>query len=68
VPAPGALNVDGMEGFSPDTLHTLTRIDRARWVADLEQHRAWLLSLGPRLPQALLDEHARLSHNLAREK
>ena len=65
VPAAGAINVNGMDGgFSPDTLRALTRVDRARWIADLQQHRAWLLSLGPRLPQALLDEHARLARNL----
>ena len=68
VPATGAINVDGMAGFSPDTLRTLTRIDRTRWIADLKQHRTWLLSLGPRLPPALLDEHARLERNLEQAK
>ena len=65
VPAAGALNVDGLAGVSPDALRALTRVDRALWAAELAKHRAWLASLGPRLPKQLLDEHARLERRVA---
>ena len=65
VPAAGALNVDGLAGVSPDVMRAITRVDNALWTAELAKHRAWLASLGPRLPKQLLDEHARLERRVA---
>ena len=64
VPAPGALNVEGLTGVSPDALRALTRVDRAKWSIELAKHKAWLASL-PRLPAALQAELARLAKRVA---
>jgi phosphoenolpyruvate carboxykinase (GTP) len=57
IPAPGALDLEGLRlpAGSPDALFP---VSRAEWENEHRERAAFLKSLGPRVPRAILDEHA----------
>ena len=59
LPAPGALDVSGLD-LAPGALEKLFAIDTGEWKQDLQQSAEFFEKLGPKLPQALRDEHAAL--------
>ncbi len=64
VPAPGALNVDGLEIDQAD-LAELMNVDEAAVAAEIEQIREHLDSVGDSLPATLRDELAALEQRLS---
>ena len=64
VPAPGSLNVDGLEIDDAD-LEALINVDAAAVAAELDQIRSHLDSVGDSLPGTLRDELAALEQRLA---
>jgi len=63
VPAPGALNVDGLQIAAGD-LEQLMTVDEAAVAAEIEQIREHLDSVGDSLPATLRDELAALEQRL----
>ncbi len=64
VPAPGALNVDGLE-IDPADLAELMNVDEAAVAAEIEQIREHLDSVGDSLPATLRDQLAALEQRLS---
>ncbi len=64
VPAPGALNVDGLEIDQADLAELMT-VDEAAVAAEIEQIREHLDSVGDSLPATLRDELAALEQRLS---
>ena len=52
IPAPGALNLDGL-ALSPADLETLLHVDRDEWAAEVPEIRAFFDRFGDRLPAEL---------------
>ncbi len=63
VPAPGSLNVDGLEIDEAD-LEALLSVDKAAVAAEIDQLRGHLDSVGDSLPSTLRDELAALENRL----
>jgi phosphoenolpyruvate carboxykinase (GTP) len=57
IPAPGALDFDGLQ-LPASSLDALFPVSRAEWEEEHRERGAFLRSLGPLVPQAILDEHA----------
>ncbi len=64
VPAPGSLNLDGLEIDDAD-LEALLTVDKAAVAAEMDQVRGHLESIGDSLPSTLRDELAALEQRLA---
>ncbi len=64
VPAPGALNVDGLEIDQADLAELMT-VDEAAVAAEIEQIREHLDSVGDSLPATLRDQLAALEQRLS---
>jgi len=63
VPAPGALDVDGLALTEPQ-MHALLRIDAEEWRAELDAIGAHYAAFGDRLPLALETQRQRLADRL----
>ena len=64
LPAAGDLNLDGV-ALSDEARAKLFGLDRAGWQAEFANLGEYLAEYGPRLPQALLQEHRRIAEALA---
>jgi phosphoenolpyruvate carboxykinase (GTP) len=64
VPAPGALDVDGLD-LSAEDLDVALAVDPAEWRSELPQIEEWFAKLGDRLPSSLRDELEALKQRLA---
>jgi len=63
VPAPGDLNVDGLD-VAPDALAELFAVDRESWLAEAQLTEEFFDTFGPRVPAALRAELAALRYRL----
>jgi phosphoenolpyruvate carboxykinase (GTP) len=63
VPAPGALDLDGID-VSPGDLEALLQVDRDEWLEELPSLREHLARFGAELPQELLTQLAELESRL----
>jgi len=66
VPQPEDLNLAGLE-VPMARIEALLHIDTEGWIAEYESIGEYLASYGARMPQALRDEHRRVSALLAEE-
>ncbi len=64
VPAPGALNVEGLD-VSPQYLDYLLSVDKSQWRLEVENQTEFFTQLGERLPREILDEQNALRKRLA---
>ena len=64
VPAPGELNLEGLD-LEPGRLEALLTVDQAGWQAELADVETYLESFAPRLPEALRRERDRIAQALA---
>ncbi len=64
VPAPGALDLDGL-GLSPEQLEGVLRVDAAEWTAELPKIAQHFDNLGSRLPVAMRQQLAGLGERFA---
>jgi phosphoenolpyruvate carboxykinase (GTP) len=55
VPAPGALNVDGLD-FTEEDLHKVLAVDVEEWRAEVALIDEWFDTIGPKTPTTLLNE------------
>ena len=60
VPPADGLDTAGLAGVTPATMRALLSVDAATWTREMARHRAFLDSLGGRLPPAIEAEHARI--------
>lgn len=65
VPAAGGLTLEGLN-ISSGALNELLRVDAADWENELGETKVFLDKLGKRLPQEILEEHAKLSKRFQR--
>ncbi len=63
VPAPGALDTDGLD-ISAEDLHALLSVDPEDWKKELPSIREHYAIFGDRLPQALRDQLSALEQRL----
>ncbi len=63
VPAPGALDVDGL-GLDPADLDAALAVDADEWKAEIPQVTEWFAKFGPKLPAVLWAELDVLKANL----
>jgi phosphoenolpyruvate carboxykinase (GTP) len=63
VPTPDAIDTEGLE-LAPGTMEKLLRVDPEAWRAEIQLSREFFEKLGPRVPEALWAEHARLAGRL----
>ncbi|HEY7103596.1 MAG TPA: phosphoenolpyruvate carboxykinase (GTP) [Mycobacteriales bacterium] len=55
VPAPGALDVDGLD-MSPSDLSAVSSVDPEEWRSELPQIEEWFATIGDHLPTGMRDE------------
>ena len=63
VPAPGALNLEGLD-LTPSQVDTLLRVDREEWAAEVPEIRAFFEKFGDRLPKPLSESLDGLAQRL----
>jgi phosphoenolpyruvate carboxykinase (GTP) len=64
VPTVDGLNLEGLDLTEP-RLEELLAVRREDWVAELAEHKAFLGTLGPRLPVELIWQQEALAWRLA---
>ncbi|MFP6626298.1 MAG: phosphoenolpyruvate carboxykinase (GTP) [Deltaproteobacteria bacterium] len=57
VPAPGALDISGLDGVTEDTIADLLQVDVADWQGELENQKEFFERFGSRLPEEILRQH-----------
>jgi len=66
VPKAEDINIDGLSDVTLDTIRELLTVDRASWLEDIENIKAFYAQVGSRVPQAMYDELAALEARLAK--
>ena len=64
VPRPEDINIEGLDGVTIDTIKELVTIDRASWLADIENIKGFYKQVGARVPKEFYTELATLEANL----
>ena len=64
VPKAEDINVEGLEGISLETIKELLTVDKASWLEDVENIKAFYAQVGDRVPATLYDELAALEARL----
>ena len=64
VPKAEDINVEGLEDVTLDTIKDLLTVDKASWLEDVANIKAFYAQVGDRVPQALYDELAALEARL----
>ncbi len=64
LPKPEDINIEGLDGVTVDTIKELVTIDKASWLADVENIKAFYAQVGARVPKELYEELATLEDNL----
>ncbi len=58
------INIEGLDGVTVDTIKELLTVDKASWLEDVENIKAFYAQVGDRVPQAMYDELAALEARL----
>ena len=64
VPKAEDINVEGLSDVTLDTIKDLLTVDKASWLEDVANIKAFYAQVGDRVPQALYDELAALEARL----
>jgi phosphoenolpyruvate carboxykinase (GTP) len=64
VPKAEDINVEGLNDVSLETIKELLTVDKASWLEDVANIKAFYAQVGDRVPQALYDELAALEARL----
>ena len=64
VPKAEDINVEGLKDVTLDTIKELLTVDKASWLEDVENIRAFYAQVGERVPATLYDELAALEARL----
>ncbi|MBW2269765.1 MAG: phosphoenolpyruvate carboxykinase (GTP) [Deltaproteobacteria bacterium] len=68
LPAPGGIDIEGLDGVSREDLEELLRVDLEGWEADVHGVREYYEEFGGHVPQALVDELDALKERLDAER
>ena len=66
VPYAKDINIDGLVGITVDTVEGLLSVDKASWLEDVENIRAFYAQVGDRVPDIMYDELAALEARLSK--
>ena len=66
VPRPEDLDLEGLEGFSPEMIRALLAIEPEEWAQELAGQEEFFKTLAPYVPPELLEQHEQLARRLAR--
>ena len=66
VPRPEDLDLEGLEGVSPEMMRELLAVKPDEWAKELTGQGEFFESLQPYVPEELLDEHKKLAKRLGR--
>ncbi len=66
VPYAKDINIDGLDGITVDTVEGLLSVDKASWLEDVENIRAFYAQVGDRVPDIMYDELAALEARLSK--
>jgi phosphoenolpyruvate carboxykinase (GTP) len=66
VPRPEDLDLEGLEGVSPEMMRELLAVKPDEWAKELAGQEKFFESLQPDVPEELLDEHKKLARRLSR--
>ena len=66
VPRPEDLDLEGLEGVSPEIMRELLSVNPDEWEKELTGQEKFFESLAPNVPEELLEEHKKLGERLAR--
>ena len=66
IPYAKDINIDGLDGITVDTIEGLLSVDKASWLEDVENIRAFYAQVGDRVPATLYDELAALEARLSK--
>ena len=64
LPTPDAIDLEGIEGVTPETLAELLTVDKDLWREDAESIGQFYQKIGSRMPRELLDQLETLETNL----
>ena len=64
VPRPEDINIEGLDGVTIDTIKDLVTIDKASWLADVENIKDFYKQVGARVPKEFYSELETLEANL----
>ena len=64
VPKAEDINVEGLSDVTLDTIKDLLTVDKASWLEDVANIKAFYAQVGDRVPQAMYDELAALEARL----
>ena len=64
VPKAEDICIEGLEGITLDTIKGLLTVDKASWLEDVENIKAFYAQVGDRVPQTMYDELAALEARL----
>ena len=64
IPKAEDICIEGLEGISLDTIKGLLTVDKASWLEDVENIKAFYAQVGERVPQTMYDELAALEARL----
>ena len=64
VPRPEDLDLEGLEGVSPEMMRELLAVKPDEWAKELAGQGEFFKSLEPYVPEELIDEHKKLALRL----
>ena len=64
IPKAEDINVEGLKDVSLETIKELLTVDKASWLEDVENIKAFYAQVGERVPATLYDELAALEARL----
>ena len=66
VPYAKDINVDGLDGITVDTVEDLLSVDKASWLEDVENIKAFYAQVGDRVPAIMYEELKALEERLSK--
>ena len=66
VPKPEAINIEGLDGITVDTIRDLISVDKESWKADIANIKDFYNQIGDRVPAELKEELAALEERLSK--
>ena len=66
VPYAKDINIEGLNDISVDTIETLLSVDKASWLEDVENIKAFYAQVGERVPAIMYDELKALEERLSK--
>ena len=66
IPYAKDINIEGLDDITVDTVEGLLSVDKASWLEDVENIKAFYAQVGDRVPQIMFDELSALENRLSK--